>query len=166
TLGGGMGWLSRRYGLAADSVLRAEIVTADGDLVTASATDNSDLFWALRGGGANFGAVTSLEFRLYPVDRVYAGTAFFAADRAAQILAGYRHWAASAPDELSTAVVLRRLPDTPDVPEPVRGRRVVAIKAMYAGQARRARQLLQPLWSAAGPVLWQDLRATPYAQAS
>jgi FAD/FMN-containing dehydrogenase len=166
TLGGGMGWLSRRYGLAADSVLRAEVVTADGDLVTASVTDNGDLFWALRGGGANFGVVTSLEFRLYPVAQVYAGTAFFPADRAAETLATYRQWAMGAPDELSTAVLLRRLPETPDVPEPVRGKRVLAIKAMYAGQASHARQLLRPLWSAAGPVLWHDLRSIPYAQTS
>jgi hypothetical protein len=161
-----MGWLARRYGFAADSMLRAEVVTADGELVTASAGENSDLFWALRGGGANFGVVTSLEFRLYPVARVYAGTTFFAVDSAAQTLARYQDWAASAPDELSTAVVLRRLPDMPDVPEPVRGMPVLAVKAMYIGGAEDAQRLLRPLWSTAGRVLWSDLRSTTYGQAA
>jgi len=97
TLGGGVGWLARKHGFAADSVLRAEAVTADGRLVTASADKHSDLFWALRGGGGNFGVVTSLEFRPYPVARVYAGTAFFAISRAAETLARYREWVADAP---------------------------------------------------------------------
>lgn len=93
TLGGGVGWLSRRYGFAADNVTRAEVVTADGRIVTARADRNADLFWALRGGGGNFGVVTRLEFRLYPVARVYAGTVTFPASRAADLLAWYGEWA-------------------------------------------------------------------------
>ena len=104
TLGGGVGWLARRHGFAADSLLRAEVVTADGSIVTASADEHADLFWALRGGGGNFGVVTALEFRLHPVARVYAGTSYFAIERAAETLARYREWIADAPDELSTAV--------------------------------------------------------------
>lgn len=166
TLGGGVGWLSRRYGFAADSVVRAEVATADGRVVTASADRNPDMFWALRGGGGNFGVVTSLEFRLHPVAEVFAGAAYFAAERAAETLAWYRDWAATAPDELSTAALLRRMPDAPDVPEPVRGKRVLVIKAMYAGDAAQAQCLLRPLWSAAGPALLDELRPMPYADAS
>ncbi|GAA4442075.1 FAD-binding oxidoreductase [Phytohabitans houttuyneae] len=166
TLGGGVGWLGRRHGFAADSVVRAEVVTADGRTVTASADRNPDLFWALRGGGGNFGVVTALEFRLYPVARVFAGAAYFAADNAAETLAWYRDWAATAPDELSTAALLRRMPDSPEVPEAVRGRRVVMIKAMYAGDADQARCLLRPLWNAAGPVLHDDMRTMRYADAA
>jgi FAD/FMN-containing dehydrogenase len=166
TLGGGLGWLSRRYGFAADSVVRAEVVTADGRSVTASADRNPDLFWALRGGGGNFGVVTSLEFRLHPVADVFAGAAYFAADRAAEMLAWYRDWAATAPDELSTAVLLRQMPDSADVPAEVRGRRVLVIKAMYAGDAETARCLLRPLWSVAGPPLRDDLRRIRYADAA
>ncbi|GGS85723.1 oxidoreductase [Planobispora rosea] len=166
TLGGGLGWLARRYGFAADSVLRAEVVTADGRLVTAGPDSHPDLFWALRGGGGNFGVVTSLEFRLHPVARVHAGTACFPVERAAETLAFYREWIAGAPGELSTAVLLTRMPDSPQTPEPVRGRRVLAIKAMYAGGAEQARRALAPLWQAAGPVLLDDFRTVPYAEAS
>jgi FAD/FMN-containing dehydrogenase len=166
TLGGGVGWLARRYGFAADSVVRAEVVTADGRTVTASADRNPDLFWALRGGGGNFGVVTALDFRLYPVAEVFAGAAYFPADDAAETLAWYRDWAATAPDELSTAALLRRMPDSPEVPEALRGRRVVMIKAMYAGDADRARCLLRPLWNGAGPVLHDDMRQMRYADAA
>lgn len=166
TLGGGVGWLSRRHGFAADSVVRAKVVTAYGRLVTASADSNPDLFWALRGGGANFGVVTALEFRLHPVERVYAGAAYFAADRAGETMTRYRDWAATAPDDLSTAVLLRRMPDSPDVPAPVRGRRVLVIKAMYAGDPARAEQLLRPLWTVAGPALLDDLRPMAFADAA
>jgi FAD/FMN-containing dehydrogenase len=166
TLGGGVGWLARKHGFAADSVLRAEVVTADGRVVTASADRNPDLFWALRGGGGNFGVVTSLDFRLHPVARVYAGAAYFAVERAAETMARFRDWAATAPDELSTAVLLRRMPDTPDVPAPVRGRRVLVVKAMYAGDAAPAKRLLRPLTAAAGPALLDELRPMAYAEAA
>jgi hypothetical protein len=161
-----VGWLGRRYGFAADSVVRADVVTADGRTVTASADRNPDLFWALRGGGGNFGVVTALEFRLHQVAEVFAGAAYFAADNAAETLAWYRDWAATAPDALSTAALLRRMPDSPDVPEAVRGRRVIMIKAMYAGDADQARCLLRPLWNAAGPVLHDGMRPMRYADAA
>jgi FAD/FMN-containing dehydrogenase len=166
TLGGGLGWLGRAYGFAADSVVRAEVVTADGRSVTASADRHPDLFWALRGGGGGFGVVTALEFRLHPVERVFAGAAYFPADPAADIFGAYRTWAAAQPDAMSTAAVLRQMPDTDDVPVPVRGRRVVVVKAMYAGDADAARCLLHPLWSLAGPALHDDMRRMPYAEAA
>jgi FAD/FMN-containing dehydrogenase len=157
TLGGGLGWLARKYGFAADSARRAVVVTADGRVVTATAENHPDLFWALRGGGANFGVVTSLEFRLYPVSRVYAGTSYFAIDRAPETLAHYREWIAAAPDELSTAVLLTRLPD---------GRRALAIRAMYLGEAAHAERLLQPLRAVAGPALVEGFQTIDYAHAA
>ncbi|MCT9932124.1 FAD-binding oxidoreductase [Planotetraspora sp. A-T 1434] len=168
TLGGGLGWLSRAHGFAADSVLRAEVVTADGHVVTASPDSHPDLWWALRGGGANFGVVTSLEFRLHPVARVYAGAAYFATDpgRAAHTLAAYRDWAATAPMQLSTALLLRQMPATAETPEPVRGRRVLVLKAMHAGDAGQARRLLAPLWRTTGPALWEDFAEMSFGQAS
>ncbi|WP_336207336.1 FAD-binding oxidoreductase [Nonomuraea sp. LPB2021202275-12-8] len=161
TLGGGVGWLSRRYGFAADSVLSAEVVTADGQVVTAAPGGHGDLFWALRGGGGNFGVVTSLEFRLYPVAQVYAGIAYFPYEVAGETLARYRDWAATAPDEVSTAVMLTSMPDGP-----MRGRRVLGIKAMYAGPSEQGRQVLRPLWEAAGPALADGLRPIRYADAA
>jgi FAD/FMN-containing dehydrogenase len=154
TLGGGVGWLARKHGFAADSLLRAEVVTADGNIVTASADEHADLFWALRGGGGNFGVVTALELRLHPVARVYAGTSYFAIDRAAETFACYREWIADAPDELSTAVLLTRLPE---------GERVLAIRALHVGEADEARRLLAPLFAAAGPPLIDGMRPTRFA---
>ena len=157
TLGGGLSWLSRRYGLAADSLLRAHVVTAAGNRLVASEQENADLFWALRGGGGGFGVVTSLEFRLHRVAQVYAGTAYFDAEHAAGTLARYRRWIAGAPDALSTAVLLTRLQD---------GRRALAIRAMYDGDAAAARRLLRPLFDAAGQPLADGMRELRYADAA
>ena len=165
TLGGGVGWLARKYGFAADSVLRAEVVTADGRHVTAGPDRHASLFWALRGGGGNFGVVTSLEFRLYPVAQVHAGTTYFTDERAAETLAHYREWISCAPDELSTSVLLARMPDAAHVPAPVRGRRVLAVKALHAGEPKDAERLLRPLLRTAGRALWDGMRPMPFAQA-
>jgi FAD/FMN-containing dehydrogenase len=166
TLGGGAGWLSRAYGYAADSLLSADLVTADGDLLTASADHHSDLFWAIRGGGANFGVCTALEFRLHPVANVYAGMVMLDADRAADTFAAYREWALDEPDESSTAVVLAQMPPVPEVPEPVRGRRVLILRAFQLGGAGKAERLLAPLRDAAGPPLLDGMRETTYADAA
>ncbi|MEO3863707.1 FAD-binding protein [Acrocarpospora sp. B8E8] len=144
TLGGGLGWLSRRYGFAADSVIRADVVTSDGQLITADPDQHADLFWALRGGGGGFGVVTALEFRLYPVSQVYAGTATFPVERAAETLAAYRDWCATSPDEVSTALVL-----TPE--------RVI-IKAMCTS----APDALRPLFATATV---DTMAAMPFGQA-
>lgn len=152
SLGGGLGWLARKHGLAADSVLRAQVVTADGRVETASADRNPELFWALCGGGGSYGVVTALEFRLYPVSQVYAGAVTFGRERAAEALAYYRDWTERAPDALSTAVVLTRDGS-------------LVVKAMYAGDADRGRALLAPLWRAAGPVGDDGMRPVHYAQA-
>jgi FAD/FMN-containing dehydrogenase len=150
TLGGGVGWLSRKLGFAADNLLRVDIVTADGRLVRASTSEHADLFWAVRGGGGNFGVVTALEFRLHPVTHVYAGTATFPIARAAEILARYREWAPSMPEELTATLVLTR--------------DALALRAAYAGARDAAERALRPLWEAAGPPVTSDLRAMDYAE--
>jgi hypothetical protein len=166
TLGGGAGLLSRRYGFAADSVVRAEVVTADGDLVTVGPDEHPDLLWALRGGGPNFGVVTSLEFRLYPVAMVYGGIVLFAADRVAETLRCYREWALDEPDAMSTALMLLRMPDLPQVPEPVRGRRVLGLRALYDGDGDEAERLLAPLLAAAGEPLVDGLHTMTFPETS
>jgi FAD/FMN-containing dehydrogenase len=166
TLGGGLGWLSRTYGFAADSLIRTEVVTADGRVVAASAGEHPDLFWALRGGGANFGVVTSLEFHLYPVAWVYAGMSLHAIDRAPATLARYRDWAGEEPDQLTTAVTLLQMPPAPEVPEPVRGRRVLAVRALYLGEAEPAERLLRPLLDAAGPPIMNGFRSMTFPETS
>ena len=166
TLGGGTGWLSRRYGFAADSLLRAEVVTASGETLTASATEHPDLFWALRGGGGNFGVVTSLEFRLYPVVQVHAGTSWYPADRAPDVLTRYRDWAGTEPDELNSAVTLQQVPAVPAVPEPLRGARVLAVSAFYLGPTEAAERLLKPLLEVAGPPLLDRFGSAGFADGS
>ncbi|MCK2216189.1 FAD-binding protein [Actinomadura sp. ATCC 31491] len=159
TLGGGLGWLARLHGFAADSVLRAEVLLADGRHVTASPDSHPELFWALRGGGGGFGVVTSLEFRLHPVARVHSGFAYFPIEAAGELLEAYRTWIDDAPDALSTAVVLRRMPADGPLP----GRHVAQLKVVHAGDEAEGRRLLAPLWRAAGPALLDETRTTTYA---
>ena len=166
TLGGGAGWLSRTFGFAADSVVRAEVVTADGRLVTASADEHPDLFWALRGGGGNFGIVTSLEFTLYPADRVFSGMSLYPLERAPETLAAYGSWALDEPEGMNSAVLLMRLPPHPSFPEPLRGRRVMAIRAFHLGSADEGRRVLAPLLEAAGPPLLDAFAMRPFPEAS
>ena len=158
TLGGGAGWLSRLHGYAADSVVRAELVTADGELVTASAAEHPDLFWALRGGSGNFGVVTRLELRLFPMTTVYAGMAMFDPARAADAFAVYREWALDEPDESNTALMLANMPPTGDP--------VLILRAFYAGDGDEAQRLLAPLYEAAGPPRMDGMRETSYADAA
>ena len=151
TVGGGVGWLSRRYGFAADNLIRADLVTADGEQVTAGTEHNPDLFWAIRGGGGNFGIATALEFRLHPVSRVYAGTAHFPLDHAADVLRRFRDWSQDGqPDELAVSVVLRSSG--------------LALRGRYAGSPGDAVPALQPLWETAGPVIDDQWHATDYTE--
>jgi len=163
TIGGGAGWLSRAYGFAADSLLSAEVITAEGERVTASGDENPDLFWALRGGGGNFGVVTELEFRLHPAERLYGGMVMFDADNARATLARYREWAQTEPDESNSAVVVMNMPPIPQVPEPVRGKRVLAVRAIYLGDADAGAQALAPLLEAAGTPLMGGMQEMRYA---
>ena len=144
TLGGGMGWLARRYGLAANSVTAAELVTADGDLVRADAGHEPDLFWAVRGGGG-VGVVTALEMRLYPVGELYAGDLFFPIQRAADVLHAWREWTLTVPDEVTSEGRLLWLPPLPQVPERLRGRAFVMVEAACLGDADTGAEQISPL---------------------
>jgi hypothetical protein len=144
TLGGGLGWLARRYGLAANSVTAAELVTPGGDLVRADAGHEPDLFWAVRGGGG-VGVVTALEMRLYPVRELYAGDLFFPIARAAEVLHAWREWTDTVPDEVTSLAHLLRLPPLPELPEPLRGRAFVMVEAACLGDAGTGAELIGPL---------------------
>jgi FAD/FMN-containing dehydrogenase len=133
TLGGGFGWLGRRYGLAAHSVTRAEVVTADGELVTASPNEHPELFWGLLGSGGNLGVVTALEFRLHRVQQVYGGNLYYPLERSRDVLTFFAELSESAPPELTSAVAFRRFPPLPSVPEPLRGRSLIAFRGCFCG---------------------------------
>jgi FAD/FMN-containing dehydrogenase len=145
TLGGGLGWLARHYGLAANSVTAADIVTPDGRLRRADADHEPDLFWAVKGGGGSVGVVTALEMRLYPVRELYAGTLFFPIQRAAEVLRGWRAWTGTLPDEITSLSRILRLPPLPEVPERLRGRAFTLVEAAYLGDADTGAALIRPL---------------------
>ena len=145
TLGGGVSWLGRRYGLAANSVTAAELVNAQGDLVHADAEQNADLFWALRGGGGSFGVVTAIEFELYPVRDVYAGVLFFPLERGAEILRAWRRWVDTVPDEVTSVGRFLQLPPIPEIPEPLRGGSFVIVEAASLLGPDATDELLRPL---------------------
>ena len=146
TLGGGFGWLTRKYGLTIDSLVAADVVTADGRRLRASQSENPDLFWALRGGGGNFGIVSRFEFSLHPLGpEVLAGLLVFPMDQAPALLQKYRSFAASAPEELSVWVILRQAPPLPFLPQRVHGREAVVLAIFYAGDAAEGRELIAPL---------------------
>ena len=145
TLGGGHGWLARKYGLASNSVIAAEVVTADGQLVRADLENEPDLFWALRGGGGNFGVVTALEFELHPVPELYAGMLAWPWERTSDVLHAWREWVSGLPTEMGTWARILQVPPLPDVPEPVRGRALVVVEAAYLGAKESGDELLRPL---------------------
>ena len=147
TLGGGLSWLARSHGLAANSVTAIELVTADGRLIRADATVHADLFWALRGGGGSFGIVTAIEFELYSVAEVYAGMLAFPIERASEVLHAWREWTAAVPDEVTSIGRLMRIPPLPDIPEVVRGRQLVVIEAAILACERNGAALIEPLRS-------------------
>ncbi|GGW70460.1 FAD-linked oxidase [Streptomyces lucensis JCM 4490] len=162
TLGGGVGWLLRRHGLASDNLTAAEVVTADGRVVRADAHENSELFWALRGGGGNFGVVTSLEYRLHPVGpQVLAGLIVYPVEQARRVLEGWRELIAGMPDELTTLVDLTTAPPLPFLPPEVHGTRVVVLAGMYAGDPAAGEAAVGPLRRLGTPIA--DLMAPmPY----
>jgi hypothetical protein len=152
TLGGGLSWLGRRYGLAASNVLSVEIVTAGGEIRRIDADTDPDLFWAVRGGGGSFGAVTAIEFALFPVAEVYAGIMLWPIERAGEILHAWREWTTDMPDEMTTVGRLLQLPPIPDIPEPFRGRSFVAIQAFFLGAEAAGAELIAPI-RALGPEI-------------
>ncbi|HEY6671113.1 MAG TPA: FAD-binding oxidoreductase [Solirubrobacterales bacterium] len=154
TLGGGIGWLQRKYGLTIDQLLSATMVTAGGDVVRASETENPDLFWGLRGGGGNFGVVTDFEFRLNPLGpTVLAGPIFWLMEESPEVLRFYRDWIAEAPDELMTIVVHRKAPPVDFVPPELHGRLVVAVVCCWAGDLEEGEKVIRPLREFGSPVL-------------
>jgi FAD/FMN-containing dehydrogenase len=154
TLGGGIGWLQRKHGLTIDQLLGMDLVTAEGDLVKASESENPDLFWGLRGGGGNFGIVTEFEFRLHPVGPiVFAGPIFWPLEKAPDLLRFYREWSAEAPDELMTIVVQRKAPPLSFVPAELHGKPVVSVACCYAGPVDEGEKVVRPLKAFASPVL-------------
>ena len=163
TLGGGFGWLSRKFGLAADNLISADVVTAEGKLVHASETENSDLFWALRGGGGNFGVVSSFEFRLHPVGpMVLSGLIVHPFARAKELLAGYRQVASKAPDELTVWVVLRQAPPLPFLPAEVHGKEILVFAVCYTGDEVSGQRALEPLRGLGRPIA-DVIGMQPYA---
>jgi FAD/FMN-containing dehydrogenase len=153
TLGGGIGWLMRDQGLACDNLVSADVVTADGRLVHASETENTDLFWGLRGGGGNFGIVTQFELQLHPVGpMVYAGPIFYAADAARDLLRAFRGWSANAPDEITGLVNLTTAPPLPVIPAEWHGKKVAAFIAVSTGPLEGGESLVGEFRTVAEPI--------------
>lgn len=145
TLGGGLSWLGRCYGQAANSVTGAEMVTPDGQKVRADADHEPDLFWAVRGSGGSVGVVTALEMRLYPVREAYAGVLFFPLEQAAQVLHSWREWTISIPDEVTSVGRIMRFPALPEVPDQLRGQAFALVETACLGDADTGAELIAPL---------------------
>ncbi len=153
TLGGGLGHLVRKHGLAADNLISADVVTADGRLIHASEDENSELFWGLRGGGGNFGIVTALEYQLHQVGQlVLGGPVFYPGDEAGKVLRFYREFTANLPDELTTLVTMLTAPPAPFIPEEWHGRKLVGVLAAWSGSLDEGAKVVEPLRSIAEPV--------------
>jgi FAD/FMN-containing dehydrogenase len=161
TLGGGIGYLARKHGLSCDNLVSADIVTADGQLLTASERQHEDLFWALRGGGGNFGVVTSLEFQLHPVGEIIGGPIFFELEAAGDVLRAYRDYIDEAPEELGAFFAFQIAPPLPFIPESRHGETLCAIVTCWTGPAADAEAVLKPLRNA-GPVVAEHVGPVPY----
>ena len=161
TLGGGIGYLARGVGLSCDNLVSAEVVTADGQVLTASHEENEDLFWALRGGGGNFGVVTAFEFRLHPVTDVYGGPLFFDRADAGAVLRAYRELVRDAPEELGGFPAWQIAPPLPFIPEERHGEPMLAFVACWAGPTEEGERVLKPLRDAA-PVVAEHVGTIPY----
>src|SRR4051794_22874747 len=153
TLGGGWGWLARKHGLASDNLLSAEVVTADGELLRASADENDDLFWGLRGGGGNFGVVTSFEYKLHEVGPVFGGLLIYPYEMAGELLKFYREFTSNEPDKLTTHAVFLSAPD---------GTRVAALATCYNGPIEEGERLLRQAREF-GPPLADQIGPKPYS---
>jgi len=152
SLGGGIGWYARRYGMAANSVLAVELVTADGSIVRADANTEPELFWAVRGGGGSFGVVTALEIALLPITEVYAGVLFWPVERAPEVLKAYAAWAETLPDEITSAGRIMQFPPFPSIPEPFRGNTFALVEVAALLDDVEGAALVAPLREL-GPVM-------------
>jgi FAD/FMN-containing dehydrogenase len=154
TLGGGIGWLQRKLGLTVDQLLGVDLVTAEGELVRASESENADLFWGVRGGGGNFGIITEFEFRLHPVGpTVVAGPVFWPMEESPKVLRFYRDWIAEGPEELMTLVIHRKAPPLPFVPSELHGKLIVGVAACYAGTVEEGEKVVRPLKQLGSPAV-------------
>jgi FAD/FMN-containing dehydrogenase len=163
TLGGGFGWLTRSYGMTIDNLVSATVVTADGAIRVASITSEPDLFWAVRGGGGNFGVVTSFEFRLHAVGpELHAGLVVYPFSQARQVLRAWRDFTAKAPDELTVWTVLRKAPPLPFLPASVHGTEVVVLPLVYSGDVAAGQRAAAPVLEFGTPV-GSAVGPTPYA---
>jgi FAD/FMN-containing dehydrogenase len=162
TLGGGLGWLMRKHGATVDNLLSVDLVTADGEILTASEDENPDLFWGVRGGGGNFGIVTSFEYRLHPIGPiVLAGPVFHSLEDAPAVLRRYREFIAAAPDELTTIFELSVAPPAPFLPEEVHRKQIVMVGACYAGSPDEGAEVVRPLKQLGRPIV-DLLEPKPY----
>jgi hypothetical protein len=162
TLGGGTGYLTRKYGLTIDNLLEVDIVLADGRLVTASKSEHPDLFWALRGGGGNFGVVTSFLFQAHPVDTVYAGPIFWEATHARAVMRAYRDFLPTAPEELGAFVGLKTVPSIDPFPRDYWGRRACAVISSYNGPADEGEKLMARLLESLPPPIFNWMGEMPF----
>jgi FAD/FMN-containing dehydrogenase len=154
TLGGGIGWIMRKHGLSIDQLISVDLVTAQGEFMQASAERNADLFWAVRGGGGNFGIITEFEFGCVPLGpQVIAGPVFWPMTQAPEVLRFYRDWIAEAPDELMTIVINRKAPPLPFVPSELHGKPVVVVASCWAGDIEEGERFIRPLKAFGSPVL-------------
>jgi hypothetical protein len=153
TLGGGHGWLARKYGRAAERVVAADVVTATGELLHVSADSHPDLFWAIRGGGGNFGIVTALEFELVPVDEVFGGSVMYPLADAPRVFAAYSRWAATVPEDVTSSITILRLPAAPTLPPPLQGAQMVVIRACAVGDLRDGEAAIAPMRSLGTPAM-------------
>jgi FAD/FMN-containing dehydrogenase len=161
TLGGGIGYLARKYGLSCDNLVSADVVTADGNFLIASDEQNQDLFWAIRGGGGNFGVVTSLEFQLHPVDMVHAGIIIYGAENIPAVARFYRDYIASAPEEFGAFLGFHQGPPVPFLPEEWHGKSVCVVVGMWTGDPAEGEARWQPFLDAA-PVAGSMVAPMPY----
>ena len=170
SLGGGIGWLARKHGMQANAVTALELVTADGELVRADHEHHADLFWALRGGGGNFGVVTAVEFAVHPVDELYAGALFFGFERASEVLHTWNALRGHVPDEFMSWASLLHFPPIPEVPTYARGRSFAVVMAAFLGDQAEGEVLLRPLrdlrperdsFAVVPPVVLGDLAMDP-----
>jgi FAD/FMN-containing dehydrogenase len=161
TLGGGIGYLSRGFGLSLDNLISADVVTADGSFAVASEKENADLFWALRGGGGNFGVVTSLEYKLHPVKEVYAGPIFYELDAAGELFRFYREFIKDAPEQLGAFPAFQTAPPLPFIPENRHGDKFCAAVVHWAGPIDEGENAIKPFLDIA-PVVAQSVGPLPY----
>ncbi|HET9476384.1 MAG TPA: FAD-binding oxidoreductase, partial [Dehalococcoidia bacterium] len=162
TLGGGFGWLTRKWGLTSDHLISADVVTATGDLLRASENENADLFWGIRGGGGNFGIVASYEFRMRPLGpTVVAGMVAYPRDRAEDVVSFYREFSAAAPDELTCVLLLRIAPPAPFLPQEIHGKPIAAIVVCHSGTIEEGERAVKPLKQFGSPVA-DTVQAKPF----